>query len=54
MDKFNVSQKAEISKTISETDVYLFSGISGDFNLIHLNAEYAKKLSLRKGWCKGL
>jgi len=42
MNKINVGQKAKLSKTISETDVYLFSGISGDFNPIHLNAEYAK------------
>jgi 3-hydroxybutyryl-CoA dehydratase len=42
MNEINEGQKAKLSKTISETDVYLFSGISGDFNPIHLNAEYAK------------
>jgi len=33
---------AEFSKTISETDVYLFAGIVGDFNPAHVNEEYAK------------
>jgi 3-hydroxybutyryl-CoA dehydratase len=33
---------AEFSKTVSETDVYLFAGIVGDFNPAHVNEEYAK------------
>ncbi|GHV49965.1 MaoC family dehydratase [Deltaproteobacteria bacterium] len=31
------------SKTISESDVYLFAGIIGDFYELHLNKEYAEK-----------
>lgn len=41
-DSFQVGDKASQSKTITETDVVLFSGITGDFNPIHLDAEYAK------------
>ncbi len=33
---------ASFSKTITETDVYLFAGISGDFNPLHTDEEYAK------------
>lgn len=33
---------AEFSKTVSETDVYLFAGIVGDFNPAHVNEAYAK------------
>jgi 3-hydroxybutyryl-CoA dehydratase len=33
---------AEFSKTVSETDVYMFAGIVGDFNPAHVNEEYAK------------
>jgi 3-hydroxybutyryl-CoA dehydratase len=33
---------AEFSKTVSETDVYLFAGVVGDFNPAHVNEEYAK------------
>ena len=32
-----VGEKDKVSKTISESDVYLFAGISGDFNPVHVN-----------------
>jgi 3-hydroxybutyryl-CoA dehydratase len=54
MNKISVGQKAELSKTISETDVYLFSGISGDFNPIHLNAEYAKNTMFKERIVQGV
>lgn len=38
-------QKASFSKTITETDVYLFSGVTGDFNPIHINSQIASKSS---------
>ena len=34
---YKLGDKAEVSKTISETDVYMFAGISGDFNPVHVN-----------------
>jgi 3-hydroxybutyryl-CoA dehydratase len=37
-----VGQKSSFSKTITETDVYMFAGISGDINPAHINEEYAK------------
>lgn len=30
------------SKTVSESDVYLFAGITGDFSVNHVNEEYMK------------
>ena len=33
----------EFAKTISESDVYLFAGVTGDFNPAHINENYAKK-----------
>ena len=33
---------AQIQKTISEADVYLYAGITGDLNPAHVNEEYAK------------
>ena len=37
-----VGQSASFSKTITEADLVLFAGVSGDFNPIHVNEEYAK------------
>ena len=34
---YEIGESKEVSKTISETDVYLFAGISGDFNPVHVN-----------------
>ena len=42
-EDIQVGDKASRAKTISESDVYLFAGITGDFNPIHVNAEYAKE-----------
>jgi len=36
-----VGQTAVYSKTVTETDVVLFAGVSGDTNPVHLNEEYA-------------
>jgi acyl dehydratase len=40
-DRLELGMKASFSKTITETDVYLFAGISGDFNPMHVNEEFA-------------
>lgn len=41
--KVKVGDKAFFEKTISESDVYLFAGLTGDFNPLHMNEEVAKK-----------
>jgi 3-hydroxybutyryl-CoA dehydratase len=41
-DELELGMSASFSKTITETDVYLFAGISGDFNPMHVNEEFAK------------
>ena len=38
----NIGETATFSKTITETDVVLFSGLTGDFDPIHINEQYAK------------
>ena len=40
--QLEIGQNAEFSKTISESDVYLFAGVTGDMNPAHINAEYSK------------
>ena len=37
-----IGETATFSKTITETDVVLFSGLTGDFDPIHVNEQYAK------------
>jgi 3-hydroxybutyryl-CoA dehydratase len=37
-----IGDSAEFRKTISESDVYLFAGITGDLNPVHVDAEFAK------------
>ena len=36
-----VGQTAVYAKTVTETDVVMFAGVSGDTNPVHLNDEYA-------------
>ena len=40
-----VGQSASFSKTVSESDVYLFAGITGDFSPNHVNKAYMEKSS---------
>lgn len=41
-DDIHIGDTAALSKTISEHDVYAFAGLTGDFNPVHINAEFAK------------
>ncbi len=41
-EEIEVGDSASFTKTITETDVYLYAGISGDFNPMHVDEEYAK------------
>jgi len=47
-DEIEVGEKASFSKTITETDVALFAAITGDFNPVHMNEEFAKKTPFKK------
>lgn len=43
IDDMKVGDVAEFAKTISESDIYLYAGITGDFNPAHINEAYAAK-----------
>ena len=45
--EISVGDTAEFEKTITETDVYLFAGITADFNPVHINAIEANKSIFR-------
>ncbi|HAI97803.1 MAG: (R)-hydratase [Cycloclasticus sp.] len=48
VEEMKVGQSASMSKTVTEADIILFAGITGDFNPAHIDEEYAKN-SLFKG-----
>lgn len=43
IEELKVGDSEMFVKTISESDVYLFAGITGDFNPAHINEEYARE-----------
>jgi 3-hydroxybutyryl-CoA dehydratase len=43
IEELQVGDKAEFTKTLCESDVYLYAGITGDLNPAHVNEEYARK-----------
>jgi 3-hydroxybutyryl-CoA dehydratase len=42
IERLQVGDAAEFAKTVTETDIYLYAGITGDFNPAHVNEVYAK------------
>ena len=52
-DEVNVGDKAVFTKTISESDDYLFAGITGDFNPMHVDEAYASKTQFGGRICHG-
>ena len=42
-DDLEVGQAAETAKTVTEADVTLFAGITGDFNPAHVDEEAARR-----------
>lgn len=48
VEEMKVGLSASMSKTVTEADIILFAGITGDFNPAHIDEEYAKQ-SMFKG-----
>jgi 3-hydroxybutyryl-CoA dehydratase len=43
IDALEIGMMESFSKTVTETDVYAFAGITGDFYGVHVDEEFAKK-----------
>jgi len=43
IDTIQIGDSASFTKTVTECDISLYAGISGDFNSAHIDAESAKK-----------
>lgn len=54
MEKVVIGQQASCSKTFTETDIVLYAGLSGDFNPIHIDKEFAKNTRFKKRIAHGL
>ena len=43
-EDYEIGQSASFTKTITEEDVMKFAEVTGDYNPIHVNTEYAKNI----------
>jgi 3-hydroxybutyryl-CoA dehydratase len=48
IDEIHVGDVAEMAKTVTETDIALFAGVTGDFNPVHID-QVAAERSMFKG-----
>lgn len=54
LEDLEVGMAASYAKTISEADVVLFAGISGDDNPVHVNEEYAAQTPFKRRIVHGM
>lgn len=54
IDQIHRGDSAEFAKTLSESDVYLFAGITGDFNPAHVNEVYSQRTFFKTRIVHGL
>lgn len=43
INELSLNDSATFSKTVTEADIVLFAGLTGDLNPIHINSEVAKR-----------
>jgi len=53
-DEISVGEEAQFSKTVTETDIYMYAGITGDFNPVHVNKVYAENTFFQSRIAHGL
>jgi len=53
-DQIHIGDSAEFSKTFSEADIYLYAGISGDFNPAHIDEAYARNTHFKTRIAHGM
>lgn len=53
-EEIQIGDKASFTKTVSESDVYQFAGITGDYNPVHINSEYANQTIFKERVAHGI
>lgn len=53
-DELRIGMKDHVSKTVTETDIVLYAGITLDTNPAHLNEEHAKNTIFKKRIAHGM
>jgi 3-hydroxybutyryl-CoA dehydratase len=53
-EDIQVGERAVFGKTVTEADVFAFAGITGDFNPIHVNVEFARTSMFGKRVAHGM
>ncbi len=54
IEQLKLGDSAEFSKTVSEADIYLYAGVTGDFNPAHINEVYAGKTFFKSRIAHGM
>ncbi len=49
-----IGDNASFAKTITETDIVHYAGLTGDFNPIHIDAEYARQSMFKERVAHGM
>ena len=43
INEMSIGQSEEILRTVTEGDLYIYAGVTGDYNPVHLDEEFAAK-----------
>lgn len=54
IDQIKVGDVGQFEKTVTETDVYLYAGITGDLNPAHINARLASESMFKERIAHGM
>jgi len=54
IEELEVGMTASFSKTVTEADITLFAGVSGDTNPVHLDKEFAEQTMFKERIAHGM
>ncbi|MGF7058573.1 MaoC family dehydratase [Brassicibacter mesophilus] len=54
INEIKIGDKEYFQKTVTETDIYLYAGVTGDLNPAHINTEYAKNTLFKERIAHGM